>query len=207
MKYDWKKAGKQFYLPNALPELIEVPAFRFFTIEGKGNPNDPAFAEYIGVLYALAYSVRMSPKQGNAPEGYYEYTVFPLEGVWDIDDDAKRKYTGKLDKDTLVFKLMIRQPSFVNPEYAKKTIEKNRLKKPGALWEKVAFEEIEEGKCIQMMHLGSYDSEPESFRLMDELAASMKLSRTDHTHREIYMSDPRKVKPEKLKTVLRYKVH
>jgi hypothetical protein len=90
MKHDWKKNDKQFYLPKDKPETIILPAFNFYSIEGKGNPNDKFFADYIGVLYSLSYAIKMSPKQGFAPKEYFEYTVFPLEGVWDIDDDAKR---------------------------------------------------------------------------------------------------------------------
>jgi len=98
MKHDWKKNDKQFYLPKNKPETIVVPKFNYFTIEGKGNPNDDFFADYIDVLYSLSYAVKMSPKQGFAPENFEEYTVFPLEGVWDIDEEAKKNYNGTLDK-------------------------------------------------------------------------------------------------------------
>jgi hypothetical protein len=98
MVHEWKKAEKKFYLPGTKPELIKMPAFRFFSVEGKGNPNDKSFAEYIGVLYSLSYAVKMSPKKGTAPEGYFEYTVYPLEGVWDISDEAKKTYLPDLIK-------------------------------------------------------------------------------------------------------------
>jgi hypothetical protein len=206
MKYDWKKAEKQFYLPKAKPEVIDVPKFKFFTIEGQGNPNDEFFGEYIGVLYSLSYAIRMSPKQNLAPEGYFEYTVFPLEGIWDLVDYGKWVEGGKLDKDNLKFKLMIRQPEFVTEKYALETIERTKLKKPHQLLDKVKFEELEEGKCIQMLHIGSYDSEPESFRTMEKFAEKEGLKRLSKIHREIYMSDPRKVDISKLKTVLRFMV-
>jgi hypothetical protein len=207
MKYDWKKAEKQFYLPKAKPEVIDVPKFKFFTIEGQGNPNDPFFSEYIGVLYSLAYAIRMSPKQNIAPEGFFEYTVYPLEGIWDLVDYGKYMEGGELDKNNLKFNLMIRQPEFVTNEYALETIECTMVKKPHQLLNKVKFEEIEDGKCIQMLHIGSYDSEPESFRLMEKFAQENNLIRIGHTHREIYMSDFRRVTPEKLKTVLRFRVN
>lgn len=206
MKYDWKKAEKQFYLPKAKPEVIDVLKFKFFTIEGQGNPNDEFFGEYIGVLYSLAYAIRMSPKQNLAPEGYYEYTVFPLEGVWDIADHSKWVDGAPLDKNNLKFNLMIRQPNFVSKGYALETIERIKLKKPHQLLDKVKFEEIEEGKCIQMLHVGSYDCEPESFRLMEKFAQEQGLVRLSKIHREIYMSDPRKVDAEKMKTILRFRV-
>ena len=206
MKHDWKKNDKQFYLPKNKPESIVVQKFNFFTIEGKGNPNDAFFAEYIGVLYALSYAIKMSPKQGLAPKDYFEYTVFPLEGVWDLDEEAKKNYNGSLDKNALVFKLMMRQPDFVTSDFALDTIERVKKKKPHELLEKVKFESIEDGHCVQMLHEGSYDSEPESFLKMQEFADEKNLKRISHVHREIYLSDARKVATDKLKTVLRFRV-
>jgi len=204
MKHDWKKNDKQFYLPKNKPEKIVVPKFNFFTIEGKGNPNDAFFADYIGVLYSLSYAIKMSPKQGFAPANYEEYTVFPLEGVWDIEEDAKKNYNGTLDKNNLIFKLMMRQPDFVTAEFAHEAITRTKKKKPHPLLEKVKFETIEDGFCVQMLHEGSYDSEPASFQQMQEFADANQLKRIGHNHREIYLSDARKVAPEKLKTVLRF---
>ncbi len=206
MKHDWKKNDKQFYLPKNKPEIVTVPKFNFFTIEGKGNPNDDFFANYIGVLYSLSYAIKMSPKQGFAPQNYEEYTVFPLEGVWDIDEEAKKNYDGTLDKNALIFKLMMRQPDFVTPEFAEEAIARNKKKKPHPLLDKVKFETIEDGLCVQMLHEGSYDSEPASFLKMKEFAEANNLTRIAQTHREIYLSDARKVAAEKLKTVLRFKV-
>ena len=206
MKHEWKKNDKQFYLPKNKPETIIVPKFNFFTIEGKGNPNDEFFAEYISVLYSLSYAIKMSPKQGFAPDNYEEYTVFPLEGVWDIDEEAKKNYSGTLDKNSLIFKLMMRQPDFVTPEFAQEAIARTKKKKPHSLLEKVKFETIEEGLCVQMLHEGSYDSEPASFFKMKEFTEANNLKRISHIHREIYLSDARKVAADKLKTLLRFKV-
>jgi len=206
MKQDWKKNEKLFYQPKNQPQLLTIPDFSFFSIHGRGNPNDATFGEYIAVLYSLSYAVRMSPKQGNAPDGYVEYTVYPLEGVWDLDEEGRRNYTGVVDKNHLVFDLMIRQPDFVKPEYAMEVIERVKKKKPHPLLGQVKFERMEEGRCIQMLHLGSYDSEPESFRQMEQFATDQGLQRASMTHREIYLSDARKVAPEKLKTILRFRV-
>lgn len=203
-KFDWKKEEKQYYLPKNQPEFIKVPPFKFFTIQGKGNPNDVAFGEFVGVLYSLAYAVKMSPKSGNAPEGYFDYPVYPLEGIWDLDEEARKNYNGTLDKNSLVFTLMIRQPDFVNLAFANDIIVRTKLKKPHNLLQNVKFETIEEGNCIQMLHLGHYDSEPESFRKMEEFAATQGLKRKIQTHREIYLSDFRKTSPEKLRTILRF---
>ena len=94
MKHEWRKHEKEFYLPKTRPELVKIPKFKFFMIKGRGNPNDAFFADYIQVLYSLSYAVKMSPKAGIAPEGYYDYTVYPLEGVWDISAEAKEDFSG-----------------------------------------------------------------------------------------------------------------
>jgi hypothetical protein len=206
MKHEWKKAEKQLYLPARNPELVNVPAFNFFTIEGKGNPNDAHFAEFIGVLYSLSYAIKMSPKKGFAPDGNFDYTVYPLEGVWDLTEEARKTYDGAFDKNDLVFKLMMRQPSFVDNGFALKMLELTKKNKSHDLLEKVKFEEVAEGKCIQMLHLGSYDSEPASFSLMEQFADKTGYKRVAKTHREIYLSDARKVSADKLKTVLRFRV-
>jgi hypothetical protein len=206
MKHEWKKNEKQFYLPENRPELINIPKFKFFTFEGSGNPNDDFFAEYIGVLYSLSYAIKMSPKKGIEPNGYFDYTVYPLEGSWDLHDEAKKSFDGKINKNDLIFKLMIRQPDFVDSDFALHILEQTKKKKPHDLLAHIRFEEIIEGDCIQMMHLGSYDNEPESFRQMESFADLADYQRTSKTHREIYISDARKVSPDKLKTVLRFSI-
>jgi hypothetical protein len=148
----------------------------------------------------------MSPRAGLAPTGYEPYSVYPLEGVWDISEEAKSKPIAVFDKSQLVFTLMIRQPDFVTPAYALETIERIAQKKPHPLLHHVKFETIREGSCIQMLHVGSFDSEPGSFRLMEAFARTNGLRRMGHSHREIYLSDARKTPEEKLRTVLRYQV-
>ena len=206
MKHEWRKNEKEYYLPGSKPVRIRIPEFGFFSIKGEGNPNDDAFPEYISVLYSLSYAVRMSPKKGMAPRGYYDYTVYPLEGVWDIKKEAKKSFTGQLDKDDLVFNLMIRQPEFVDEDYAMRMLEQVKKNKPHPLLSQAKFEKITEGECIQMLHKGSYDDEPESFRMMEDYAEDLKLRRLSKIHREIYLTDARKVEAEKLKTVLRFQV-
>jgi hypothetical protein len=206
MAYDWKKAEKKYYMPANKPELINMPAFSFFSIKGQGDPNDDKFGEYIQVLYSLSYAVKMSPKKGQAPAGYFEYSIYPLEGVWDITDEAKKQKIVKLDKSTLVFELMIRQPDFVTAEYVETIIMQTKNKKPHPLLDQVRFVTIEEKKCIQMLHHGSYDDEPASFNLMEDYCASINLKRESKIHREIYLSDARRVSKDKLKTVLRFKI-
>lgn len=206
MKQEWRKNEKQFYVPKNKPELIEIPKFKFFSVEGEGNPNDDFFSEYIGVLYSLSFGVKMSPKKGIQPKGYFDYTVYPLEGIWSLNQDAQKTFDEKINKNDLVFKLMIRQPNFVDVDFAMQILEQTKKKKPHSLLNQVKFEEITEGNCIQMLHLGSYDNEPESFRIMENFAKEQNFSRTSKTHREIYLGDPRKVSPDKLKTVLRFSV-
>ncbi len=204
MKLDWKKADKQYYLPKTTPEFIKIPPFKFFSIRGQGDPNDKPFTEHIGVLYSLAYAVKMSPKNNFAPNDYFEYTVYPLEGVWDLTEEAKKSNSKTLDKSQLVFNLMIRQPDFVTPDFALEAIERTTKKKYNPLLEKVKFEIIDDNNCVQMMHIGSYDNEPASFKQMEDFCTEHGYKRESKQHREIYLSDFRKVSPEKLKTVLRF---
>jgi hypothetical protein len=206
MKTDWKKSDKLYYLPKTKPDLIKIPPFSFFSITGQGDPNQQQFQENIGVLYSLAYAVKMSPKNNFAPDNYFEYTVYPLEGIWDLTEEAKKSGSAVLDKSQLVFNLMIRQPDFVTPDFAAEAIERTRKKKFHPLLEKVRFEVIEDSYCVQMMHIGSYDNEPASFRLMEDFCTQNGYRRISKQHREIYLSDFRRVSPDKLKTVLRFRV-
>lgn len=206
MKKEWKKEDKQLYLPKNNPELVTVPAYKFFTIGGKGNPNDEFFSEYFGVFYSLSYTIKMSAKKKMEPEGYFDYTVYPLEGIWDLDEDAKESFEDSFNKNDLVFKLMIRQPDFVTDEYAAFIIEQVKKNKPHKLLDEVKFEEIMDGLCVQMMHIGSYDSEPGSFKLMEDFTEKENCKRTSENHREIYIGDPRRMSAEKLRTVLRFGV-
>lgn len=206
MKHEWKKEDKQYYLPDSKPVLVKVPPFKFISITGQGDPNDKPFQDIIGVLYSLSYAVKMSPKNNFAPDDYFEYAVYPLEGIWDLTEEAKQNKSLTLDKSQLVFNLMIRQPDFVIPAFALEIIERTKRKKYHPLLEKVRFEIIEDNKCIQMMHTGSYDDEPESFKLMEDFCLENGLKRESKKHREIYLSDFRKVSPDKLKTVLRFRI-
>ena len=206
-KYEWKKKEKNLYQPKSKPEIIDIPSFKFFTLEGKGNPNDEFFADYVGSLYSLSYGVKMSYKKGIEPKGFYDYIVYPLEGVWDLTEKGREDYKkGFINKEELLFKLMIRQPDFVDEAYAKFIVEEAKKNKPNALLNDVKFEEIEEGKVVQMLHVGSYDSEVESFKIMEEFVKESGFERAEKLHKEIYLSDARKVEAEKLKTILRFKV-
>lgn len=205
MKHEWRKQEKKFYLPKTKPEVVEVPEFQFITLGGKGNPNSPEFAKCIETLFGLAYAIKMNLKKvANPPQGYQDWTVYPLEGVWDLSEKGKQEYDGTLNKDELVFTLMIRQPDFVTKSFFQEMLELTKNKKPNPLLEKVQLQKITDGKCVQMMHIGSYDDEPASFERMEEFATAQGLTRTSKMHREIYLSDFRKVEKEKLKTTLRF---
>lgn len=203
MKFEWRKQDKALYLPPAEPGLIQVPAFPYFTLQGEGNPNGSAFAEAVAVLYSLSYAVKMLPKKGPAPEGYYDYTVFPLEGVWDLSEAGRR--LAVLDKNELVYTLMIRQPDFMTPALAAVVLEQVKRSKPHPLLDKAVFARCEDGLSVQMTHIGSYDDEPHSFTRMEQFCAAQGLLRESLLHREIYISDARRASPEKLRTVLRFK--
>lgn len=205
MKYEWRKKEKEYYIPKEKPQLVEIPEFKYFTLKGKGNPNTEAFKECIGVLYSLSYAIRMMPKNGITPEGYFEYTVYPLEGIWDLTEEGRLEET--LNKDELVYKLMIRQPDFVTEEVVNIAMEIVKKKKPHPLLEKVEFESIKEGLCVQMLHVGPYDDEPRTFSAMKEFCTENNLEIKTLAHKEIYLSDFRKTEASKLKTVLRYLVN
>lgn len=204
MKWEWKKQEKDLYLPKGEPTIVNVPKQKFFTICGKGNPNSEEFGEKISVLYSLAYAVRMMPKGGFTPEGYFEYTVYPLEGLWDFTEEGRKSEV--MNKDELLYKIMIRQPEFVTEEVVQRAFEIVRKKKPQRFLEDAKFEEIEDGLAVQILHIGPYDDEPRSFQKMKEFIAENRLRISTLQHREIYISDASKTEKEKLKTVLRYMV-
>ena len=203
MKHEWKKVEKELYLPKAKPTLVNVPRFKFFSICGSGNPNLKPFKEKVEVLYQASYGVRMSPKKGYTPEGYYEYSVYPLEGLWDLT--AKGRTQG-FDKNELVYKIMIRQPDFVDEALFNRVTENQYQKTNNPLLKEIVFEEIEDGLSVQILHLGPCDNEEESFSKMRDFIENNDLSIKTLVHREIYISDPRRTANEKLKTVLRYLV-
>ena len=200
-KYEWKKEEKKYYHPSISPQITTIPAFKFFELSGQGNPNDDFFKDYIQCLYSLSYAAKMRWKKENK----LDYSVYPLEGIWTLKtSDSIGKNV--IDKNELMFTLMIRQPDFISNEYAHEIIEQVKIKKSYPLLEKVRFSTIEEGLCVQILHTGSYDTESESFEKMDSLISLHNLSRINSIHREIYLSDARKTPKDKLKTILRYQI-
>ena len=204
MKYEWRKKEKEYYLPKSKPEVVDIKEFKFIQLSGEGNPNSEGFSEAIGVLYSLAYAIKMMPRNGIDIDGYYDYVVYPLEGLWDLKEEARGKEV--LDKDKLVYTLMIRQPDFVTEEVFNKAMEIVKKKKPHRLLDNVNFESREEGKCVQMMHIGAFDDEAMTFEVMKKFCNDNNLEIKTLVHREIYISDFRKTATDKLKTVLRYRV-
>ncbi|MFA5603563.1 MAG: GyrI-like domain-containing protein [Bacilli bacterium] len=204
MKYEWKKLEKDIYLPKQIPTLVKVPKSKYICIKGKGNPNNEDFGERIKALYSLAYTIRMMPKNGFTPEGYFEYTVYPLEGLWDLTEEGRKLKS--LNKDELLYTIMIKQPDFVTKEVFEKAFNIANKKKPFYLLNEVYLDEIEDGLSVQMLHVGSYDNEPETFNKMKEFIDENNLEIKTLVHREIYLSDARRVSSDKLRTVLRYQV-
>lgn len=204
MKYEWRKEEKDIYLPKQKPTLVNVPKSKYFCIKGKGNPNNKDFSKRIEVLYTLSYTVRMMPRNGYTPDGYFEYTVYPLEGLWDLTEEGRKSKT--LLKDELLYTIMIKQPDFVTNELFMKAFEIASTKKPNKLLKEVYLDEIEDGLSVQMLHIGDYDSEPETFEKMKEFIKANNLEIKTLVHREIYLSDARRVDRDKFKTVLRYRV-
>ncbi|MBE9914454.1 hypothetical protein G8C92_10470 [Paenibacillus donghaensis] len=201
-RVDYKKDYKQLYMPKTVPEIVAVPRMPFFMVSGSGDPNGEEFAKATEALYSMSYAVRMSYKSEDVPAGYYEYTVFPLEGEWDLLDRTKPA----TDKNNYKYTIMIRQPDFLTEEMFERFLEQTRRKKPNPFLENVRFEHVEDGLSCQMMHIGSFDDEPESFSRMEAFCTEHGFIRSSKIHREIYLSDPRKTEPPKLKTVLRFPV-
>jgi hypothetical protein len=197
---DYKKQYKDWYVPKASPMIVEIPPMRFLKIAGQGDPNGEDFATATAALYSLSYAVKMSYKSPVVPSGYYEYTVFPLEGVWDLVD-RNRPAT---DKSNLAYEVMIRQPDFLDDDLLERFITETRKKKPNRYLDTVELQMYTDGLCCQMLHVGSYDDETASFERMRAYCESLGYHRASLKHREIYLSDPRKTEIEKLKTVLRF---
>ena len=200
MKYEWRKAEKSLYGVKASTKVVEVPQQSFIMLDGTGNPNLPGFAEEVSALYALAYAIKMDYKKSHTNQEIQDFTVYPLEGIW------QQKEQGELVKEELIYTIMIAQPSFISKEMVKEALEKVKVKKPNAHYEKIRFETIKEGKCLTMLHLGSFDSEPLSFAKMDEFCKENFLNRRSLFHREIYLNNLNRTSPDKLKTILRYQV-
>lgn len=204
MKHEWRKKEKNYYLPKTKPEIVNIQKLKFIQIKGSGNPNSEAFSEKVGTLYSLAYAIKMMPKKGITPNGYFEFTVYPLEGIWDLKEEAR--HDENFDKNNLVYTIMIRQPDFVTDEVFNEAISICRKKNNNPLLDEVELVTIDEGMCVQMMHIGSFDNEEKSFEIMKQFCEENNILIKNKAHREIYISDFRRTAEEKLKTVLRYMV-
>ena len=207
MAFDFKKEYKEFYMPKNKPEFVNVPKANYIAVRGKGDPNEEggAYQQAIGVLYAVAYTLKMSYKTDYKIKGFFEYVVPPLEGFWWQDDVEGVDYTNKA---TFNWISVIRLPDFILEDdliWAKETAAKKKKLDCSS----VEFLTVDEGLCVQIMHVGSFDDEPVSVALMDtylEQNGYVNDMNTERLHHEIYMSDARKVPPEKRKTVIRHPV-
>jgi len=212
-KLDYKKAYKDLYLPKTKPMIIEVPKMNFIMVQGKGNPNSEKgeYQEAIELLYSLSFTIKMSKMGENKIDGYFEYVVPPLEGFWWNEGDKKVDYE---NKDKFEWISMIRQPEFVTEEVFFWACREVKDKK-NINTTKAEFRELEEGLCVQMMHIGSYDDEPKTIKEIEDYINNNNLkndigTKTENDfirrHHEIYLSDPRRTKTENLKTVIRVPV-
>lgn len=207
MAFDYKKEYKEYYLPKNKPQIVDIPSMNFIAVRGKGNPNEEGgeYKQALELLYGIAYTIKMSKKTDYRIEGYFDYVVPPLEGFWEQDGKVGIDYNRKSD---LKWTAMIRVPDFVTKadfDWAvAQATEKKKLD-----FSKVEFITVEEGLCVQCMHMGSYDDEPATVALMDSYAESMGYDidiTPQRQHHEIYLSDPRKTAPEKLRTVVRHPI-
>lgn len=207
-KFDFKKEYRDLYTPKTEPSIVTVPEMKFIAVRGNGDPNTSAeYKQAMEILYGLSFTVKMSKMSGSQPDGYFEYVVPPLEGFWSVDDCI---FDGLniTDKNKFHWISVIRQPDFVTEsvfEWARSEAEKKKKTDMS----KAEFITVSEGLCVQSMHIGSYDSEPLTILKMREFAEkngySENLSDT-RLHHEIYLSDPRRCAPERLKTVIRHPI-
>lgn len=207
MAFDFKKEYKEFYMPKNKPEIVTVPQANYIAVRGKGNPNeiDGAYQKAISILYAVAYTLKISYKTEHKIEGFFEYVVPPLEGFWWQDNVDGIDYA---DKAAFNWISVIRLPEFITQkdfEWAVETAsEKKKLDCSSA-----EFLTVDEGLCVQIMHIGAFDDEPQTVTLMDEYIAQNGYENDiteSRLHHEIYLSDARKVAPEKWKTVIRHPI-
>lgn len=207
MAFDYKKEYKEFYLPKNKPSIVTIPKMNYIAVRGKGNPNaeNSEYKKSIGLLYAVAFTIKMSYKGSYKINGYFSYVVPPLEGFWWQDGIQGIDYN---KKDEFNFISVIRLPDFVTKKDFDWAIEEATNKKKQD-FSKVEFLTYDEGKCVQCMHIGSFDNEPITIELMHEYMEEngYELDITDkRLHHEIYLSDPRRCNEKNLKTVLRHPV-
>ena len=207
MAFDFKKEYKEFYMPKAKPEIVTVPKANYIAVRGKGDPNEEG-GEYkasIAVLYAVAYTIKMSKMGDYRMEGYFDFVVPPLEGFWWQDGVDGVDYS---DKSAFNWISVIRLPDFVSQkDFEWAVSEAERKKKLDC--SKAEFVSVDEGLCVQIMHHGPFDDEPASVALMDAFIAEQGYENNfsaDRLHHEIYLSDARKVEPAKWKTVIRHPI-
>lgn len=207
MAFDFKKEYKEFYMPKNKPEIVNVPPANYIAVKGKGDPNETggAYQQAMSILYSVAYTLKMSYKTDYKIDGFFEYVVPPLEGFWWQEGTDGVNFT---DKSAFHWISVIRLPDFVTKKDFEWAVE-TATKKKKLDCSSAEFLTIDEGLCVQMMHLGPFDDEPASIALMDEYLAENgyinDLSST-RLHHEIYMSDARRVAPEKWKTVIRHPI-
>ena len=205
MILDFKKRDAGFYLPKVSPSIVDVPAMTFLAVDGSGNPNTSAeYAAAVELLYGLSYSIRMGNK------AVLEYVVAPLEGFWEVADSGFKGGGEPVpDKSKFLWTMLIRQPDFVDADVFETAKASLARKKPGLDTSGARLETFAEGLCVQALHIGSYDDEPKTVAMIDNYAAetghAIDIGKT-RRHHEIYLSDPRKVAAEKLKTVIRHPV-
>ena len=207
MAFDFKKEYKEYYLPKNKPSIINVPKMNYIAVRGKGDPNEENgdYQNTLGLLYGVAYTIKMSYKGDHKIDGFFEYVVPPLEGFWWQDDKDGIDYN---HKERLNFISIIRLPDFVTKADFDWAIEEATKKKKQD-FSRVEFLTYDEGLCVQCMHIGSYDDEPATVESMHKFAEDngYKLDITDtRYHHEIYLSDPRKCDADKLKTVIRHPI-
>lgn len=207
MSFDFKKEYKEFYMPKGKPNIVTVPTMNYIAVRGIGDPNDEGgeYKRAIGLLYSIAFTIKMSKKLDHQIDGFFDYVVPPLEGFWWQDGVIGIDYSNKASFHWIS---VIRLPDFVTKEDFEWAIKEATLKKKQD-FSKVEFFTYDEGLCVQCMHIGPFDDEPKTVQLMHDFIEKngFELNITDkRLHHEIYLSDARKISPDRLKTVIRHPI-
>ncbi|MBF8808523.1 MAG: GyrI-like domain-containing protein [Enterococcus lacertideformus] len=202
-RIDWKR-NEPGYSSRKKPQILKLSPQNFFCIKGVGNPNEEDFQRRVAALYAVSYVIRMSPQKNWMIPNYTPYTVYPLEGQWGLQEQYLNEKVMK--KEHFTYRIMIKQPTFVTNEIAQQALAQATKKITNDLLNEVEFLTIEEGLIAQMLHIGPYEEERRTFEKLGKFIESNGYQRTSKEHKEIYLGDPRRADPKKLKTILRISI-
>lgn len=196
-RHEWRKEEKELYFPKVQPMLMTIPTMKYIKIKGEGSPTDEVFSEKIAALYKFSYTLKMMPKHGEMPNGYFDYVVYPLEGAFDAESEKE------IAAKNFQYDLMIRQPDFLT----EKLFQKLKQSLLETKWcDELYFEEDKSMQVVQAMHIGPFQNICETTDRLQSFLTENQLMKKEKGHKEIYLSDPKRAKPENWKTVVRFTI-